>query len=128
MRESEIIRRTAETSIELTLNLDGSGTHDIATGVGFLDHMLTLFAVHGRFDLTVKCAGDTQVDDHHSVEDVGICLGLALAEALGDKRGVLVRHFSKPRIDPFIRVTIGAREQMDAFLDAVRAIMEEKDV
>ena len=88
MRESEIIRRTAETSIELKLNLDGSGTHDIATGVGFLDHMLTLFAVHGCFDLTVKCVGDTQVDDHHSVEDIGICLGEALARALGGKAGI----------------------------------------
>ena len=88
MRESEILRRTAETSIELKINLDGTGTHDIATGVGFLDHMLTLFAVHGRFDLAVKCTGDTQVDDHHSVEDIGICLGEALARALGDKAGI----------------------------------------
>ncbi len=88
MRTASINRKTAETDIRLTLNLDGAGTSDIATGCGFLDHMLTLFARHGRFDLTVKCAGDTYVDDHHTVEDIGICLGDALAEALGDKRGI----------------------------------------
>lgn len=88
MRMADITRRTAETDITLTLNLDGSGKSDIDTGVGFLDHMLTLFAAHGRFDLTVKCEGDTEVDDHHTVEDVGICLGQAFATALGDKRGI----------------------------------------
>ena len=88
MRTAEIIRKTAETDIMLTLNLDGTGKADIATGCGFLDHMLTLFAHHGSFDLTVKCVGDTWVDDHHTVEDVGICLGKAFAEALGEKRGI----------------------------------------
>lgn len=88
MRESNIVRKTAETDIQLFLNLDGSGKSTIATGCGFLDHMLTLFASHGRFDLTVSCVGDTYVDDHHTVEDVGICLGMAFAEALGDKRGI----------------------------------------
>lgn len=88
MRTSEIKRTTAETAISLSLNLDGSGKSDISTGVGFLDHMLTLFARHGRFDLTVKCQGDTYVDDHHSVEDIGIALGQAFAAALGDKRGI----------------------------------------
>ena len=88
MRTFEISRRTAETDIALTLNLDGSGKSSIDTGCGFLDHMLTLFAAHGRFDLTVKCLGDTQVDDHHSVEDIGICLGQAFQGALGDKRGI----------------------------------------
>jgi len=88
MREAEIIRKTAETEITLRLNLDGSGKSDIATGVGFLDHMLTLFAKHGRFDLTLCCKGDTQVDDHHSVEDIGIALGQAFTKALGDKRGI----------------------------------------
>ena len=88
MRTSEIIRKTAETDITLKLNLDGSGKSEIATGCGFLDHMLTLFAAHGKFDLTVQCKGDTYVDDHHTVEDVGICLGQAFAEALGDKRGI----------------------------------------
>ena len=88
MRTAEIIRRTAETDIMLTINLDGTGKSTIATGVGFLDHMLTLFAAHGKFDLTVKCQGDTHVDDHHSVEDIGICLGKAFSEALGEKRGI----------------------------------------
>ena len=88
MRVSEITRNTAETRISLTLNLDGTGKADIDTGVGFLNHMLTLFAAHGKFDLTVKCAGDVEVDDHHSVEDIGICLGQAFQAALGDKRGI----------------------------------------
>ena len=88
MRTAEIIRKTAETEITLKLDLDGRGESDIATGVGFLDHMLTLFAKHGRFDLTLRCKGDTWVDDHHSVEDIGIALGQAFAKALGDKRGV----------------------------------------
>ena len=88
MRYAEIKRKTAETDISLTLSLDGTGESKIHTGVCFLDHMLTLFARHGRFDLTVNCAGDTWVDDHHSTEDIGICLGKAFAEALGDKRGI----------------------------------------
>ena len=88
MRSSEIIRKTAETDISLSLNLDGTGKSNINTGVGFLDHMLTLFAKHGRFDLDVVCKGDIEVDDHHSVEDIGICLGMAFAEALGDSRGI----------------------------------------
>ena len=88
MRTSQISRKTAETDIQLSLNLDGDGTSKIDTGCGFLDHMLTLFARHGRFDLTVECKGDTWVDDHHTVEDVGIVLGTAFAEALGNKRGI----------------------------------------
>ena len=88
MRQASLTRKTAETDISLTLNLDGRGQSEIDTGVGFLDHMLTLFAKHGRFDLTVTCHGDTNVDDHHSVEDVGIVLGEAFASALGDKRGI----------------------------------------
>lgn len=88
MRSTEIKRDTAETKIYLKLSLDGTGKSDIDTGVGFLDHMLTLFAKHGRFDLAVKCDGDVNVDYHHSVEDIGICLGAAFAEALGDKRGI----------------------------------------
>lgn len=88
MRSAEIRRKTAETDIQLTLDLDGTGRSDIATGCGFLDHMLTLFARHGRFDLTARCWGDTYVDDHHTVEDIGICLGDALRQALGDKRGI----------------------------------------
>ena len=88
MRTFEIARKTAETDIFLSLNLDGTGKSSIDTGCGFLNHMLTLFAAHGKFDLTVKCAGDTDVDDHHSVEDIGICLGQAFQNALGDKRGI----------------------------------------
>ena len=88
MRVSDIQRNTAETQISLKLNLDGTGKSNIDTGVGFLNHMLTLFAANGKFDLTVTCSGDTEVDDHHSVEDVGICLGQAFQAALGDKRGI----------------------------------------
>lgn len=88
MRTFEVERNTAETKISLKLNLDGTGKSEIDTGVGFLNHMLTLFAAHGKFDLTVKCNGDTDVDDHHSVEDIGICLGQAFQAALGDKRGI----------------------------------------
>ena len=88
MRTSDITRNTAETKIQLKLNLDGTGKADIDTGVGFLNHMLTLFAAHGKFDLTVKCAGDVEVDDHHSMEDIGICLGQAFQAALGEKRGI----------------------------------------
>lgn len=88
MRIETIDRKTAETEISLTLNLDGTGKSQIETGCGFLDHMLTLFAKHGRFDLTLSCKGDTHVDDHHTVEDVGISLGLAFSKALGEKKGI----------------------------------------
>lgn len=89
MRNATINRTTAETDISLKLNLDGTGSAEIATGCGFLDHMLTLFASHGKFDLTVKCQGDTYVDDHHTVEDIGIALGQAFSRALGEKRGII---------------------------------------
>ena len=89
MRAAELSRTTAETDVRLRLELDGTGLSQIATGCGFLDHMLTLFARHGRFDLSVQCKGDTYVDDHHTVEDIGICLGDAFARALGDKRGIV---------------------------------------
>ena len=88
MRTAEITRKTAETDITLYLNLDGTGVVDIDTGCGFLNHMLTLFASHGNFDLRVRCIGDVDVDDHHSVEDIGICLGKAFAKALGDGKGI----------------------------------------
>ena len=88
MRTYETSRKTAETDITLALNLDGTGKSSVDTGCGFLNHMLTLFAAHGKFDLTVKCSGDTYVDDHHSVEDIGIVLGQAFQAALGDKRGI----------------------------------------
>ena len=87
-RTAEITRKTQETDITLALNLDGRGESTIQSGCGFLDHMLTLFAKHGGFDLTVTCKGDTYVDDHHTVEDIGIVLGQAFLEALGDKRGI----------------------------------------
>lgn len=88
MRTSEIKRMTTETEIELSLNLDGTGNASVKSGCGFLDHMLTLFAKHGRFDLDLSCTGDVRVDDHHTVEDIGICLGKAFAKALGDKKGI----------------------------------------
>lgn len=88
MRNSEVRRETAETSVVLSLELDGSGGAEISTGVGFLDHMLTLLALHGGFDLSVSCKGDLEVDAHHSVEDIGLCFGAALAQALGKKRGI----------------------------------------
>lgn len=88
MRKASIDRETRETQISLTLVLDGNGSGTIATGCGFLDHMLTLFAAHGRFDLDVTCKGDTCVDDHHTVEDIGITLGRAVREALGSKAGI----------------------------------------
>ena len=88
MRESKIERKTGETDIKLTLSLDGSGKYSVARGIGFLNHMLALFARHGSFDLTLACKGDLDVDCHHSAEDIGICLGEALREALGDKVGI----------------------------------------
>lgn len=88
MRRSEVKRETAETKVELSLELDGSGRADVKTGVGFLDHMLTLLALHGGFDLAVSCKGDLEVDGHHSVEDIGLCLGAAILQALGNKRGI----------------------------------------
>jgi imidazoleglycerol-phosphate dehydratase len=89
MRTAQITRKTGETDISLFLNLDGVGKSDISTGCGFLDHMLTLFSKHARFDLEVKCKGDTFVDYHHTVEDVGIALGSAFFEAIGNKRGIV---------------------------------------
>ncbi|MBO5184533.1 MAG: imidazoleglycerol-phosphate dehydratase HisB [Clostridia bacterium] len=88
MRTAEVTRKTAETDISLKLNLDGSGKSNINTGCGFLDHMLVLFASHGRFDLDISCKGDTYVDYHHTVEDIGIALGKAFYDALGEKRGI----------------------------------------
>ena len=89
MRTAEINRKTAETDISLKLNLDGTGVSECRTGCGFLDHMLTLFAKHGRFDLTITCVGDTYVDYHHTVEDIGICLGKAFAQGLGERKGII---------------------------------------
>ena len=89
MRAVELFRTTKETDIALKLNLDGRGTADVKSGSGFLDHMLTLFARHGRFDLQLSCKGDVEVDLHHTTEDIGICLGLAFKQALGDKKGIV---------------------------------------
>ncbi len=88
-RQAEVKRKTKETDIRVALNLDGSGKSEISTGIPFLDHMLDLFARHGLFDLAISCTGDLQIDDHHSVEDIAICLGKAFAEALGDKAGIV---------------------------------------
>ena len=95
-RSAAVSRETAETTIDLTLALDGDGDSEVDTGIGFYDHMLASFAKHGLFDLTVRCDGDTHVDDHHTVEDVAICLGEAFAEALGDKRGI--RRYADRRV------------------------------
>jgi imidazoleglycerol-phosphate dehydratase len=106
-RTAEIHRQTAETNISLKLNLDGTGQSQLNTGVGFLDHMLTLFAKHGLFDLTVSCDGDTQVDAHHSTEDIGICLGQAFAKALGDKRGMArYGHLVLPMEETLVTVAV----------------------
>lgn len=88
MRKSEILRKTGETDIKLNIELDGTGKSEIKTGCGFMDHMLTLFAKHGRFDMSVNCTGDCEVDYHHSVEDIGICLGKGFSEALGNCAGI----------------------------------------
>ncbi len=120
MRESKIIRKTNETDISLYLNLDGKGESIIDTGCGFLDHMLTLFAKHGRFDLSVKCVGDSQVDWHHTVEDVGICLGLALKEALGDMKGITRYGFMILPMDETLilsSIDISGRAQLCYSLD-----------
>ena len=99
MRTAAIERKTAETDIRLTLTLEGAGLSDVDTSCGFMDHMLTLFAKHGRFDLAVKCTGDTNVDYHHTVEDVGLVLGQALNQALGERRGITRYGFASIPMD-----------------------------
>ncbi len=107
MRQAAIERKTRETDIYLSLNIDGAGKAEIDTGVGFLNHMLKLFAFHSGFDLTVRCKGDTWVDDHHSVEDIGIALGQALLEALGDKKGIArYGNFLLPMDEALVLVAI----------------------
>lgn len=106
-RTATVQRRTAETSVQLTLDIDGSGQAKIETGVGFLDHMLTLFAKHGLFDLTVQCQGDTHVDAHHTTEDIGICLGQVFSEALGDKSGIVrYGHMVLPMEETLVTVAV----------------------
>ena len=119
MREAEIIRRTAETDIRLRLVLDGTGRSEIDTGCGFLNHMLTLFAKHGRFDLEVKCVGDTDVDDHHSVEDIGICLGQAFAQALGDMAGIArYAHIILPMDEALLLIAVDVSGRAHLSYDA----------
>jgi len=106
-RTATIARKTAETEIEVTLNLDGTGSYDVATGVGFFDHMLDQLARHALLDLRVRAAGDTHIDDHHTVEDVGIALGQALAQALGEKRGIRrYGHCLLPMDDALVRAAL----------------------
>jgi imidazoleglycerol-phosphate dehydratase len=106
-RTAHINRQTAETQIELELNLDGGGTADVATGVGFFDHMLTLLAKHAAIDLKVRANGDLHVDQHHTVEDTGICLGQALRQALGDKSGIRrYGHFTLPMEETLVTTAI----------------------
>ena len=106
-RKSTIQRKTAETEITLSLNIDGSGKSNIQSGVGFLDHMLTLFAKHGLFDLELKCLGDTHVDAHHTTEDIGICLGQAFSQALGDKRGITrYGHMVLPMEETLVTIAV----------------------
>ncbi|MCB0007843.1 MAG: imidazoleglycerol-phosphate dehydratase HisB [Anaerolineales bacterium] len=106
-RTATISRQTSETQIELSLSLDGAGRHQISTGVGFLDHMLTALAVHGLFDLTVQATGDLHIDPHHTIEDVGLVLGMALNEALGDRKGIRrMAHAYVPMDEALARVVV----------------------
>ena len=120
LRTAEIKRKTAETDITLKINLDGTGKNNISTGCGFLDHMLTLFAKHARFDLNIACSGDTQVDYHHTVEDIGICLGLGIKQALGDMRGITRYGYMILPMDEALIMTavdISGRAQLCCSLD-----------
>ena len=119
MRTSNITRKTNETDIEISLNLDGSGKHDIATGVGFLDHMLTHIAVHGLFDLTVKATGDLHIDVHHTVEDVALALGSAFDQALGDRKGIVrMASFYAPMDETLAFVALDLSGRPYAVIDA----------
>jgi len=124
-RKAVISRKTGETDVELQFGVDGAGVNDIHTGVAFLDHMLTLFSVHGFFDLSVQAKGDTEVDDHHSVEDIGICLGKAIAEALSDKGGI-ARYGScyLPMDETLVRVVVDVSNR--PFLHYEAAVIEQK--
>ncbi len=125
MRQAKIERTTKETSISLFINLDGNQEQQVATGVPFLDHMLTLFAVHGFFDLHIDATGDTEVDDHHTVEDIGICLGMALARSLGDKGGI-ARYGScfLPMDETLVRVVVDLSNR--PFLHYNAPVVEQK--
>lgn len=118
-RQGAIQRKTKETDIDLTIVLDGSGQTEIDTGVPFLDHMLTLFGVHGFFDLSVEANGDTEVDDHHTVEDIGICLGRAFSQALGDKGGIARYGLSYlPMDEALVRVVVDVSNRPFLHYDA----------
>jgi len=125
VRKGTIVRKTAETDIELQLDLDGSGENELRTGVPFLDHMLTLFSVHGFFDLFLKAEGDVEVDDHHTVEDIGICFGQAIAKALGDKSGI-ARYGScyLPMDETLVRVVVDISNR--PFLHYEASVAEQK--
>ncbi|PIE63419.1 MAG: imidazoleglycerol-phosphate dehydratase [Desulfobacterales bacterium] len=125
MRQAKIERTTRETSISLSLNLDGKADYQITSGVPFLDHMLTLFAVHGSFDLHLAANGDIAVDDHHTVEDIGICLGMALAESLQDKSGI-ARYGScfLPMDETLVRVVLDLSNR--PFLHYAAPVIEQK--
>lgn len=127
-RTATLARKTAETDIKLTLNVDGSGRSSIATGVPFFDHMLTLFAKHGQFDLDVTCDGDVEVDYHHTVEDVGIVLGEAFKKALGDKKGI-VRYgfFYVPMDEALARVVVDLSGRAALVYDVVSPTMYVRD-
>jgi len=119
MRTATITRKTDETDIEISLNLDGSGKHDVATGVGFLDHMLTHIAVHGLFDLTVKATGDLHIDVHHTVEDVALALGSAFDGALGDRKGIVrMASFYAPMDETLAFVALDLSGRPYAVIDA----------
>lgn len=124
-RDTEIVRETAETRIRLSLSIEGQGKHSIDTKVAFLDHMLTLFSVHGFFDLTIDAEGDTEVDYHHTVEDVGICLGQAFAKALGDKKGIARYGCSYlPMDESLVRVVVDISNRPFLHYDA--AVPDQK--
>lgn len=126
MRQSKVVRKTEETNIEIEFNLDGSGITQIDTGIGFLDHMLTLFGFHGGFDLKVNCDGDINVDSHHTAEDIGILLGKAFLEAIGDKKGI-ERYGSKliPMDEALVRTVldISGRPYLVYIIDFKRELL-----
>ena len=118
-RQATVRRKTNETDVELRLDLDGAGQAEVATGVGFLDHMLTLLAKHAVFDLTVRAKGDLEVDQHHTVEDVGICFGQALRQALGDKSGIRrYGHFTLPMEESLVTVAVDLSGRYAMVFDA----------
>ena len=125
-RVGTVHRKTAETNIRLRIDLDGRGKAKIATGIGFFDHMLNLVARHGAFDLTIEAKGDLDVDQHHTVEDVGIALGEAVAQAIGNKKGILLRDRSKSIAPGFVRIGIGTRREMEILVREIVRLREKR--